>query len=68
MGSGVQNREVPEVEVRDREAEQEAGEEEGGTRGGGQPRQEQEEEAGGCKLLLAICDWSVRIRVLIQSK
>ena len=45
MGSGVQNREVPEVEVRDREAEQEAGEEEGGARGGGQPRQEQEEEA-----------------------
>ena len=51
MGSGVQNREVPEAEVRDREAEQEAGEEEGGARGGGQPRQEQEEKAGGCKFL-----------------
>ena len=49
MGSGVQNWEVPEAEVGDWEAEQEAGEEEGGSWGGCQPWQEQEEKAGGCK-------------------
>ena len=49
MGPGVQNGEVPEAEVGDWEAEQEAGEEEGGSWGGRQSWQEQEEKAGGCK-------------------
>ena len=49
MGAGVQNREVPEAQVRDREAEQKAGEEEGGSRRVGQPRQEQEKKIGGCE-------------------
>ena len=49
MGAGVQNREVPEAQVWDWEAEQKAGEEEGGSRRVGQPRQEQEKKIGGCE-------------------